>query len=282
MSTQTAELIDWAMQREEEASDRVLSIGEQVLATAPGLFALSAMSSGAAAITFEYIRKNQLFKRSGHNSMVVYAYERLGVRTTAAYKKVARAGRNAWEHLPALCERIVSQLCEQGVTAITAAGSSSQTVPNETVLSHLGRALRGIQRSQHPEFLERVLAGHVNGEQMRAIGSHRKASPLPRTGEPGQVLPALEPSTATLVRAAEEGSAAGEINEALRAMGEAERLLRCHNPALLSSHLRDNVEESFNRLFDAMKAYILQNDGQSTAYTPIEYETMHAKTTIAA
>jgi hypothetical protein len=146
------------------------AVKSAVLRAAPNLFQVARMSTGMAAVVFEFVRSWKIYKESGFESMSAYAEAHLGVKGRNNYREYARGGKAAWTHYAALAQRLIEAISGgvalEGVQLHPPLGLPS--VPSVSLLRELPRALKRTDPSEHAEVLARVQAGECTYEELRA------------------------------------------------------------------------------------------------------------------
>lgn len=158
-----------------DASMRSDVVSTAVLKAAPQVFSLERITSGMAAIVYEYIRRSSLFKIEGFGSMSEYAERGLGVKGAESQKAYQRAGKAAWACFPATAQRVLESVTK-GVTRVTIAGAPP-SLPRVSVLRELPGALRRTDPAEHAALLQRVEAGEVTHQELRSTGRSTPNAP---------------------------------------------------------------------------------------------------------
>jgi hypothetical protein len=157
-----------------------------ILNAAPNVFQLVRMSTGAAAVIFEFVRRWKLYVELGFSTMREYAAQQLGV-SGDNYREYARAGKAMWDDLPELASRVIEYLCGVGQTGPGAIAPpvGLPSVPSVSVLRVLPRALRQTDPSERAALIARVEAGECTYDELRTKG------PIPTETQPASpVAPA--------------------------------------------------------------------------------------------
>ncbi len=203
----------------------------QVVAVAPGVFLQLGRSSGAAAVIFDHIARNRLYTRTGAKSMRTFATEHLGIKSDAAYKKIAAAGKSAWSYCAQISTGVLKAVCNG--TNLTATGFPE--LPSETTLVALRRAEKRLGASEHAILVARVVAGTCTAKEIDLAGRTQRQGGTPRP----ETLPA-------------------DVSRALQMMAQAEARLRRQNPGTIE----DDVVGLLGQQLAALQGAILLHQWQ--------------------
>jgi hypothetical protein len=142
-----------------------------VFEAAPNIFQHARMSTGMAAIVFEFVRRWKLYAHSGFSTMREYAERQLGV-SGENYREYARAGKAMWENFPERATRVIEHICGAGQAGpgAIAPPAGLPSVPSVSVLRVLPRALRQTDPSERAALIARVEAGQCTYDELRVKG----------------------------------------------------------------------------------------------------------------
>ena len=147
-----------------------------VLLAAPQVFQLERLTSGMAAVIFEFVRRWKLYEREAFKTMLEYASARLGVKSKQNYKEYARAGTAMWTHYECQARRVISYVAVGGMQ-LQPPPQPPPHVPVVSVLRELPRALRRTAPAEHAAILAQVEAGECTYDQLRLKGRVPPLSP---------------------------------------------------------------------------------------------------------
>jgi hypothetical protein len=171
----------------EKASKEPAPGDDRLLASAPQVFRIAQASSGASAVIFAHVEREQLYLRRGFPTMKAYAAEELGVRSNDHFKKLRRAGKNAWELYPAESRRII-ELASRGDARHL---NELPALPRTTALAILKRAVLRTPESERAELLTNAANGVIASRAIET--SSRPRGSQPSRGAKGDVARPTEP-----------------------------------------------------------------------------------------
>ncbi len=151
------------------------ALKKAVLDAAPGVFQFERLSSGVAAVVYEFVLRNRLFERAGFDSMKDYAATRLGV-SAGSCKPYHRAGAAMWDIFPTTATSVIEYVAGRSGGQLTPSLASAGLLPEipcVSVLRELPRALRRVDPGEHDAIIQGVAAGEVTYEELHAAGRVR-------------------------------------------------------------------------------------------------------------